>query len=651
MPTLKQNEIFANRYQLIKKLGVGGYSEVWLVKDNKAGGMEVALKIYSPEKGLDDKGLETFSKEFSLVFNLNHAGLLKPTYFDDYEGSPYLVMPYCKNASMADKIGNITEKELASFIHQAASALAYLHKKEPPIIHQDIKPDNFLIDDEGNYLLADFGISSKIRKTLTKTMGEKNSSGTMAYMPPEKFSRDRQTIKAGDIFSLGITLYELLTGELAFGEHGGLSLHGGAEIPDLPKQYSSELNDLIRSCMAKDPWDRPTADTLEEIAKNYELTGKWDISKLPIAKKEVYEEPIIIPKEPEKPKARETVQIPVNETENKKEVPFAKGKSRKVLIISTLLFIIISSVIGYLYLVKDKDYYIEEATTVDSTMVEETYDITIDTTNPITEKGETNTATENVVNNAKPTETNGWQTNYDKVYAFFFGRAVVMKSGKYGYVDTNGKLVIPLQYQDAYDFRTEGLALVKKNGLFGFIDKNGNVVIDFYYEKANSFVNGKAYVYYEGSGWYYIDRNGEFVEEQKKETNTKQNSSKSIKILKIGDTYAGGIIFYLDASGQHGKVCAKADQSVAANWNTAIYICNNLILDSYNDWYLPSKDELDKMYNNLYKKNLGDLKKSCYWSSSETDYNSAWYQCLISNGYQTSNLKSCFQNVRAIRAF
>jgi TonB family protein len=324
MPTLKQNEIFANRYQLIKKLGVGGYSEVWLAKDNKAGGMEVALKIYSPEKGLDDKGLETFSKEFSLVFNLNHLNLLKPTYFDDYDGSPYLVMPYCKNASMADKIGNISEKELASFIHQAASALAYLHEQQPPIIHQDIKPDNFLIDNSGHFLLADFGISSKIRKTLTKTMGEKNSSGTMAYMPPEKFSREKQTIKAGDIFSLGITLYELLTTELAFGEHGGIALISGAEIPDLPKQYSSELNDITRSCMAKDPWDRPTAETLVEIAKSYELTGKWDITKLPIAKKEVYEEPIIIPKEPEKPRARETVQIPENASDNKKEQPATK---------------------------------------------------------------------------------------------------------------------------------------------------------------------------------------------------------------------------------------------------------------------------------------------------------------------------------------
>jgi uncharacterized protein (TIGR02145 family) len=360
MPTLKQNEIFANRYQLIKKLGVGGYSEVWLAKDNKAGGMEVALKIYSPEKGLDDKGLETFSKEFSLAFNLNHAGLLKPIYFDDYEGSPFLVMPYCKNASMADKIGNISEKELAAFIFQATSALAYLHKKEPPIIHQDIKPDNFLIDDEGNYLLADFGISSKIRKTLTKTMGEKNSSGTMAYMPPEKFSRERLTIKAGDIFSLGITLYELLTGELAFGEHGGIALFSGAEIPDLPKQYSSELNEVVRSCMAKDPWDRPTADTLMEIAKNYELNAKWDISKLPIVKKEVHEEQIIIPKEPDKPKARVTIQIPVNKEETEKKQPIAKPPfdsfGKPILFIGIVIALIFTSI----YFVKNYDPYTVE---------------------------------------------------------------------------------------------------------------------------------------------------------------------------------------------------------------------------------------------------------------------------------------------------
>ncbi|MEI6437078.1 MAG: serine/threonine-protein kinase, partial [Bacteroidota bacterium] len=254
MKTLTANSIFANRYLLKKLIGVGGYSQVWLAVDKKSGNLEVAIKIFAPGQGLDDKGLELFSKEYALVFNLNHPGLLKPTYFDDFENSPYLVMQYCNQGSVFGKIGETTEQELARFMEQASSALNYLHNQDPPIIHQDIKPDNFLIDGNGNYLLADFGISSKIRRTLTKSMGAQASTGTLAYMPPEKFSADKQIIKAGDIFSLGVAMYELLTGDLPFGDHGGMVMLTGAQVPNLPPSFNPELNTLLKRCMAKEPW-------------------------------------------------------------------------------------------------------------------------------------------------------------------------------------------------------------------------------------------------------------------------------------------------------------------------------------------------------------------------------------------------------------
>ena len=255
-------------------IGVGGYSQVWLAEDTKAGNMEVAIKIYAPEKGIDNDGIEIFGKEFTLVFNLNHAHLLRPMHYDVSEGSPSLVMQYCPNGSMLKRIGEVSEKELARFMQQAASALNYLHNQEPPIIHQDIKPDNFLIDGNGNYLLADFGISSKIRRTLTKSMGSQASTGTLAYMPPEKFSADKQIIKAGDIFSLGVTMYELLTGDLPFSDHGGMVMLTGAQIPNLPPSFNPELNMLLKRCMAKEPWERPTAGQLEEGAVKFLQTGQ-----------------------------------------------------------------------------------------------------------------------------------------------------------------------------------------------------------------------------------------------------------------------------------------------------------------------------------------------------------------------------------------
>jgi serine/threonine protein kinase len=294
MPSLKINDIIANRYLLKKLIGVGGYSQVWLAEDIKAGNMELAIKIYAPEKGLDSDGIETFGKEFTLVFNLNHANLLRPMHYDVSDGSPYFVMQYCPNGSLFKRIGEIKELELAQFIQQASSALKYLHNQNPPIIHQDIKPDNFLIDSHGNYLLADFGISSKIRRTLTKSMGTQASTGTLAYMPPEKFSADKQIIKAGDIFSLGVTMYELLSGDLPFGDNGGLTLKAGAEVPNLQGNFSPEVNRLLKRCMAKEPWERPTAEQLEELAGKFLQTGQW-----PILSKEEFEKDPEFPKETE----------------------------------------------------------------------------------------------------------------------------------------------------------------------------------------------------------------------------------------------------------------------------------------------------------------------------------------------------------------
>ncbi|MCX6279543.1 MAG: protein kinase [Bacteroidetes bacterium] len=318
MPTLQPNHKFANRYLLKKLLGIGGYSQVWLAEDTKSGNLEVAVKIFAPGQGMDDKGLELFSKEYALVFNLNHPGLLKPTHFDDFEGSPYLVMQYCHQGSVFGKIGEMSEKELARFMLQSASALNYLHSQEPPIIHQDIKPDNFLIDANGNYLLADFGISSKIRRTLTKSMGSQASTGTLAYMPPEKFSADKQIIKAGDIFSLGVTMYELLTGDLPFGDHGGMVMLTGAQVPNLPSSFNPELNTLLKRCMAKEPWERPTAEQLEVTAIKFLQTGQWPTvgKDAPVAAPEP-------PQEPEKPRGgRKTEPIPQPQPESQSESKF-----------------------------------------------------------------------------------------------------------------------------------------------------------------------------------------------------------------------------------------------------------------------------------------------------------------------------------------
>lgn len=295
---LEENILFANRYRLERLLGRGGFSEVWLADDTLTS-LKVALKVYAPGGGMDEHGVQLFSTEFSLVFNLNHGNLLKPTYYDTFERMPYLVLPYCRQGSAASLIGQMGEKEAWLFLRDIASGLEYLHGQEPPVIHQDIKPDNILMDVSGRYLLTDFGISIKARNTLRKSiMKTEGSVGTLAYMGPERFSKYPLPIKASDIFSLGATLYELLTGMVPFGEHGGLLLQHGAEIPVLEGEWSDELKAIIDLCLQKDTWERPSAMEIRIYCEQY-LNG--EIPVLPGKQVEKKTEPLpeVQPQEPE----------------------------------------------------------------------------------------------------------------------------------------------------------------------------------------------------------------------------------------------------------------------------------------------------------------------------------------------------------------
>lgn len=224
----------------------------------------VAVKVYA---ALDGKGITEFKDEFKNVYKLHHPNLLRPDYFDTVGDNPYLVMPYCPK-SADDLAGRMTEHELWRFIKDVASGLAYLHDND--VIHRDIKPENILQDERGDYVITDFGLSTKMRSTLRQASMRKNDgfSGTIAYMAPELFTSKPTAVKATDVWALGVTIYEMATGELPFCGQGGCMLNAGAEIPELDStKWSSSLNEVMRLCLAKDTWDRPTAKDLAEYCK------------------------------------------------------------------------------------------------------------------------------------------------------------------------------------------------------------------------------------------------------------------------------------------------------------------------------------------------------------------------------------------------
>ena len=268
------------RYRLERYVGGGSFGEVWVVMDQETD-LELAVKIYS---AMDEKGLEDFKKELQLSFELNHTNLLHANYLgvNEEDRRPYLVMPFCPDGSVSKDAGEMDETRLWRFLRDTSAGLAYLHAQNPPIIHQDIKPDNILIAKSGDYVITDFGISKQLRQSLRKSALSLNSAGAISYMGPERFSKNFQAVKASDIWSLGASLYELAVGDLPFCGMGGSLQKQGADLPELPTDFSDKLNMVCLSCMAKEPWNRPTAAQLRDYAAqvldNKETVITWSLS-------------------------------------------------------------------------------------------------------------------------------------------------------------------------------------------------------------------------------------------------------------------------------------------------------------------------------------------------------------------------------------
>ena len=295
-------QLFDNHYKLIRPLNTeGGTADVWLALDistvndkdvlDRAPflddaslskiGLLVAIKIYKPKNALDIEGERRFREEFVIVFNCNHANLIHPAYFSIFEETPYLVLPYCQHGSSELLIGNfVKDDDMWRYIHDVAAGLNYLHHCSPPIIHQDVKPANVLIDDSGNYAITDFGISAKRFKQPGNNLDYddfEEQSGTFAYMAPERFVDGNTPSAESDIWAFGATLYELLTGRVPYGEDGGqVQPEGEVSLSFKGTTISDDIKRLICACLSKNPSERPTAEQLLNAAnqKKFKIARK-----------------------------------------------------------------------------------------------------------------------------------------------------------------------------------------------------------------------------------------------------------------------------------------------------------------------------------------------------------------------------------------
>ena len=288
-------EILAGKYRVISILGKGGVGTVYKVEQTFLK-IELALKVLDGKGAFNDVQVRRFQNEAKATFSLSHPSLVKVHDFGILENDqPYLVMDYVPGKTLAEYIkehGALSQEMIGKVFPQACFGLAYAHQQS--IIHRDIKPNNIMLVDgvnlgaEGSVKIVDFGIAKVGSEeggeiqTLTKT-GE--IFGSPLYMSPEQCSGEQIDFRT-DVYSLGCTLFHLLTGHPPFRAQQGPSvkeylevmrMHLVAPIPD-PRadapNADPELVQAIEGMMTKDRNKRPTFDEIaRQLARIAERLG------------------------------------------------------------------------------------------------------------------------------------------------------------------------------------------------------------------------------------------------------------------------------------------------------------------------------------------------------------------------------------------
>ena len=270
----------AGRYALLKRLGGGGAGEIWLATDTVLR-EPCALKLLNTADGIDDSALEDLRLETLKSRKLSHPNIIRIHDFHRVPGEiPFVSMEYVKGVNLHDLRQQQPERVLTwdylrPIFRDLCSALSYAHKEG--VIHRDLKPANMLISASGQLKLADFGIAVNLREHDQSAAQRHLGWGTLTFMSPQQLDGQPPST-SDDIYSLGATLYELLTGTPPFCEGDIQDQIRNAEpqtLADrlievaLTNHIPAGLNGLVADCLAKDPSQRPiTAGDLERRLDN-----------------------------------------------------------------------------------------------------------------------------------------------------------------------------------------------------------------------------------------------------------------------------------------------------------------------------------------------------------------------------------------------
>ncbi len=254
-------QLYGDRYRLQLRIAIGGMGEVWQAEDELIL-RQVAIKILKEEYMGDPMFLERFRTEAKSAALVEHEGIANIFDYGEDAGSAYLVMELVPGESLSrllEREKKLSEEKVLDIIAQTSRALGAAHSRG--LVHRDIKPGNLLITPEGKVKITDFGIARVGDQVpLTKT-GQ--VMGTVQYLAPEQATGKTST-PATDLYSLGVVAYEALAGKRPFTGENQMAIamaHINEMPPALPETIDPRVQNLVLSCLAKKPSQRPESAT------------------------------------------------------------------------------------------------------------------------------------------------------------------------------------------------------------------------------------------------------------------------------------------------------------------------------------------------------------------------------------------------------